>query len=90
MGGKKELNLKNKGGGTTDFLYIGRMPVQNGFRVTSDHLEIACAVIAPVFAKAANTPDDVDHFDLSHGHAHVVLLKKTAKQQAKTLEGALR
>ena len=73
------VTLKLKGGGTVQFLLIGKLCRQYGYRpeATGRMVDTACAVIAPGQAKAPTTPTDINFFHCTYGHNHEVLLKQT-------------
>ena len=89
-GGDEGLTVNLNGGGRVFFPKIGRLPCQLGFRpeAESSSLETACAIIAPGKAKAPATAD-INVFHCTHGHAHEVLLRKTAAQLGVQLTGEL-
>ena len=58
-----------------------------GYRVDSSSRETACAVLAP--GQPPNKFQININFHCASGHAHEVLLRKTAEQQGIVLEGEL-
>ena len=90
-GDNDEVSLKLKGGKTVHFSLIGKLCRQYGYRSEAKGrvVDTACAVIAPEQAKAPTTPTDMNTFHCTYGHAHKVLLKKTAEQQDVNLIGEL-
>ena len=90
-GDNDEVYLKLKRGKTIHFPLSGKLCRQYGYRSEAKGrvVDTACAVIAPEQAKARTTPTDINTFLCTYGHAHKVLLKKTAEQQEVNLIGEL-
>ncbi|CAM9098701.1 unnamed protein product [Ascophyllum nodosum] len=90
-GDKDGITLKLKGGKNVHFPLIGNLCRQYGYRPEANGkvVDTACAAIAPGQAKASITTTDTNTFHCTYGHAHEVLLKRTAKQQGINLSGEL-
>ena len=89
---KSGVTLKLKRGGTVQFLLIGKLRRQYGYRpeAAGRMVDTACAVIASGQAKAPTTPTDINIFHCTYGHTHEALLNQTAKKQGVSLSGELR
>ena len=67
---KSGVTLKLKRGGTVQFLLIGKLCRQYGYRpeAAGRTVDTACAVIASGQAKAPTTPTDINIFYCTYGH----------------------
>lgn len=81
--------LTTKAGGNVRFPRVGKLLTLAGYQ-TEPTVDIACAaILSPGDAKAA-APTDLNAHHNSHGHAHELLFRNTAKQQGVQLtEGPL-
>ena len=90
-GDKDRVTLKLKEGETVHLPLIGKLCRQYGYRPGAKGRveDAACAAIAPGQAKAPTILTDINTIHCTYGHAHEVLLKKTAEQQGINLSGEL-